>query len=261
MLATLVAAVLLAAPAEKPKLVVLDLVAQGAKPEEAAALTEAITQELSQRGLYQVVSSSEVRTMLGVERQKQLLGCSDDAASCTAELAGALGSRFVLSGSLARLGDALQLSVQTIDTHKAQPVGRAIRIAENARALAEQLRWTVAEATGMPLPPPPSRVLPFTLMGTGAALMVAGGALGVVGLTTDAALQNELDGTRALASLDYYQAQAASASLYKTLSLVGAGVGAALLVTGILLNPRETGAAKVALVVSPTGAAVAGVFP
>ena len=58
--------------AEKPKLAVLDVQPVGAKTEEAVALGEAMAQELSRRGFFDVISSSEIRTLLGVERQKQL---------------------------------------------------------------------------------------------------------------------------------------------------------------------------------------------
>jgi hypothetical protein len=37
--------------------------------------------------------------LLGLERQKQMLGCAEDSSNCLAELAGALGARFVLNGS------------------------------------------------------------------------------------------------------------------------------------------------------------------
>ena len=64
--------------------------------EEAVALGEALTQELSRRGFFEVISAGDIRALLGVERQRALLGCSD--SSCTAELSGALGARFVLQG-------------------------------------------------------------------------------------------------------------------------------------------------------------------
>ena len=93
-----VAAIVLAA--DKPKLAVLDFQAQGVPAETAQALTTAASQHLASRGFFEVVTSADIQTLLGVERQKQLIGCSDSASSCTAELAGAMGSRFVLSGSV-----------------------------------------------------------------------------------------------------------------------------------------------------------------
>ena len=78
--------------AEKPRMVVLGLdPAGGVEPEIAQSLTEAVTAEIAARGLFQVISASEVQTLLGFERQKQLLGCSEEG-ECLTELAGALGA-------------------------------------------------------------------------------------------------------------------------------------------------------------------------
>ena len=63
-----------------------------------------ITSEVQRRGFFQVISQQDIATMLGLERQKQLMGCADDSTSCLAELSGALGARFVMSGTLTRLG-------------------------------------------------------------------------------------------------------------------------------------------------------------
>ncbi len=120
--------------AEKPKLVVLDLTpGGGADPQVVAAFTEALTATISKAGYFDVASSRDVAQLLGVERQKQLLGCSD--GSCMAELSGAIGARFILSGSLVKLGDSWQLTMTTLDTERSQPVGRAVRIASQLTAL------------------------------------------------------------------------------------------------------------------------------
>src|SRR5438045_2465034 len=52
----------------------------------------------------QVTTKGEIASLLGFERQRQLLGCSTDQASCLAELAGALGVDGLISGSIARFG-------------------------------------------------------------------------------------------------------------------------------------------------------------
>src|SRR5206468_3795433 len=48
-----------------------------------------------------VTTATDVANVLGVERQKQLLGCGDQSA-CLAELAGALGVDGILSGSVVK---------------------------------------------------------------------------------------------------------------------------------------------------------------
>ena len=60
-------------------------------PEQAGSYyADHFGQLLGQYG-FQVVTSTEINALVGVERQKQLLGCSNHASSCMAELANALG--------------------------------------------------------------------------------------------------------------------------------------------------------------------------
>lgn len=250
----------LAAAAEKPKLVVLDFQAQGVPAEAAQALTTAATQDLSQRGFFEVVTSADIQTLLGVERQKQLVGCSD-GSSCTAELAGAMGSRFVLSGSVTKLGSAVQLSMQMLDTAKAQPVARSVRLANDVEALAAQLPWALAEATATPAPPAPSRVLPFTLIGVGGIAALTGAVLGVTALSRDFALREELaqPDTGIFKPAAFYRNEAASVGQMKTIALATVLSGAAIAVAGIFLIPRDV-RPSVALVPTHNGFAFAGVF-
>ena len=70
--------VALPASAEQAKLAVMNLrPAGGIDPQLASAMTDAVASEAGKRGFFQVISSNEITTLLGVERQKTLLGCSD----------------------------------------------------------------------------------------------------------------------------------------------------------------------------------------
>jgi hypothetical protein len=62
----------------------------------------------------QVVTSSDVESLVGHEQQKQMLGCEENA-SCIAELAGALGVDKLCTGSLGKVEDTLVLSLRVID--------------------------------------------------------------------------------------------------------------------------------------------------
>ncbi len=264
MLHALLLTAALTAATEKPRLAVLDIQALGASKEDAVALTEAATAELSRRAFFDVVSSRDIQTLLGVERQKAILGCGEDSSSCMAELASALGSRFVLSGTLTKLGDALQLSLQMLDSSKGQPVGRSVRLANDAGTLARQLPWALAEATATPLPPPPSKALPWTLVGVGAGAAVTGAVMGIDALSKDAALQADLNQpaeTGVFRSLVDYRAQASGVGLEKSLSLGLLLGGAALLGAGIALFPSDGATGGVALVPTGNGVAVVGALP
>jgi TolB-like protein len=257
--------------AEKPRMLVLDIQGAGGVPADVAgALSEAVVQEVAARGFFDVLSSREMQTLLGLERQRQMAGCSTDGTSCLAELAGALGARFVLSGTVARLGEAYQLTLQTLDSSKAQPLGRSVRLARDLATLREGLPWAVAEATATPLPPPPSRVLPYSLIGAGGAVLVGAGLLGQDALARERVVNEELAlGARqpgVLRSLSDYEGAARSIGQQKTLTFAGLLGGAGLVAAGILLMPRETaqaggGAPALSLVPTGTGAALVGVLP
>lgn len=244
-LALTCAAVSLAAEprAELPKLLVLDLTAGGVGPEIASALTDAAAAEISARGFFQVVTSRDLQTLIGLERQKQLLGCSEEAGSCLAELGGALGAKVVLSGSVTRLGPNLQLNLQALDSSRAQPLGRTTRIAPDIDPLRRALPYAVAEVLGIPSPAPPSRVVPYSLMGGGAVAVLAGAGMGVIAFAQEEAFLRELElGSRQqgiLENAESYRQEASRIGILKTASLATAIVGVGLGVAGFLLNPAS----------------------
>ncbi len=244
--------------ADKPKLAVLDVQPIGVDAAQAIALGEAMTQELSRRGFFEVISSNDIRTLLGVERQKQLLGCGD--SSCTAELSGAIGARFVLQSSLTKLGDSLQLSLQMLDTAKSQSLARSVRIAKDTGQLAALLPWALAEATATPLPPAPSKVLPWTLIGVGAAVFAGGGIIAIDGFSRERALNNELQPNGVYQTYSHYQEELSVIARNKWAGLGAVAGGAALIGLGVALFPKDTGGA-LALVPSSNGAVLVGVFP
>lgn len=247
--------------AERPKLAVLDLTPSGGTDAAVAqAMNDAITQEVARRGFFEPVSSSELRTLLSVDRQKQLLGCSE-GQSCLAEVADALGSRFILSGTLATLGDSYQLSLQVLDSTRAQPLGRSVKLAKDVEQLRAVLPYAVAEACAIPLPAPPSKVLPLTLIVAGGAAVVTAGILTVDAFSRDGQLRSELERPQGLQPLTAYQATAQSIGTEKTIALAVGISGAVLAGAGFLLWPKDPLASSVALVPTGNGAALVGVFP
>ena len=254
---------------EKPRLLVSDLTPQGAEPEQAAALTDAVVQTLTERGLFQVLSRKDLQTVLGTERQRQLLGaCDTNPSSCATDLGDVLGARYVLTGALSKLGATYELSLQVIDTVKGQPVGRSTRLAKDPQTLRQLVPWAVAEASGAPLPPPASRVLPYSLLTGGGAAILGGGVYGLIALSRQKVLNDELcpGGASACAGqnlrpLSYYQEQDRKLGNDKTLALGVMAAGALLVGAGLYLMPPPEGGPRVALVPAHRGLGFAGVFP
>jgi TolB-like protein len=261
-----------AEPQARPRLVVLSLQAAGGlEPALAESFTESVTAEVAGRGLFEVLGQGDVKTLVGLERQRQLLGCTTERdSSCLTELLGALDARFVLSGSLTRLGGVYQLNLQALDTVRAAPVGRSTRMAAELSTLRAQLAYSVAEATGTPLPPPPSRVLPYTLMAAGGVGLVAGSIVGVQALAQEGAIRRELESGRTqpsvLKPMDVYRRELAGVELQRTASLLSLVAGAGLLAGGFLLQPSDPleglrGGTGLGLVVGAGGVGVAGRWP
>src|SRR5690606_26317788 len=98
----------------------------------------------------------------------------------------------VMTGSLSRLGSTYELSLQMLDTVKGQPLGRSTRLASRVETLRQLMPWAAAEASGAPLPPPASRVLPYSLMAGGGAALVGGGVSGLIALSRQKVLNDEL---------------------------------------------------------------------
>jgi TolB-like protein len=80
------------------------------------SLAEGLTAHLAQSfKRAHVLTPKDMITVLSVERQKELLGCSDQNSSCLAELGDALGATGILTGELLWGGRRLQLNLRVID--------------------------------------------------------------------------------------------------------------------------------------------------
>lgn len=255
----------------RPKLLVTQLAAQGVTPEEAAAFSDAVVGALEERELFQVIAAKDVQTLQSAARMRQLAGaCANEGEGCAVDLGGALGARFVLTGSLTGYGDTYELSLQMVDTQKSRRVGQSSRLAHDLETLRLLVPYAAAEATGSPLPPPASRWGQYTAIVSGAAMVVAGGFLGMYAIAQEKNLNDELcpggatggacSGTQ-LRSLSFYRQQDTLIGHEKSVGLGLMVGGAALAAAGLALMPPPEGGPRVAVVPQDHGMAVVGVFP
>lgn len=269
---TLVLAVLLSLPAlgaesaeseKKPRLVVNELTALRVAPEEAQAITDAVVTYLSARGLFEVLGTRDIQTILGAERQKSLLGaCGEDSLACSVDFSKLLSARFVLSGQLARVGSAYQLTLQLVDTERAQTASRSSKLASSLEEIRALVPYAASEATGSPLPPPPSRVLPITLLATGGATLLSGGVVGLLALSKESQLNDELcpsgpqtDGRCAginLRDRTFYVEQERSLVIQKAVSIGLMTAGALMVVFGVWLLPPDDARTRISARVLPS---------
>ncbi len=88
---------------------------------DGVLLTRLLVGQLSDEGV-DVRSTDEVQKQLSFETEKQLAGCDD--SGCLAEIAGALGARYVVFGQLGRLGDIDLLTLQLYDSTTGMNIAR-----------------------------------------------------------------------------------------------------------------------------------------
>jgi hypothetical protein len=99
--------------AEPLKLAVPGLSTVDIDTQRTTFIVEHLAQELSDQGA-QVVSAQDLTVMLGLERQRQLMGCS--GGKCVTELTGTLGVDALVTGNVARVsGERYQLNLRMLD--------------------------------------------------------------------------------------------------------------------------------------------------
>jgi hypothetical protein len=156
----------------KARLAVLDFSANGASKELASAAGGVAANELDRLGAFQVVTSETIRSMLAFEKQRQMMGCTD--SGCIAEIGGALGVDWLVSGKVTRLAAAggapetFTLELTLASVRKGQREGSVI---ETARSEAE-LVARVGKAA--------QRLVQKILAGRAGRLVVTAGEAGAV---------------------------------------------------------------------------------
>ena len=112
-----------AADDTKVRLAVLDLKPTDVSAATAENLTDVLIGDLAATGAFNVVSRKDVQALMTQAKAQELLGCDD--TSCWTELAGMLGARYLVTGTVGRVGETTVLSAQLIDAKSAEVVGRA----------------------------------------------------------------------------------------------------------------------------------------
>lgn len=104
---------------------VADLAALGAPPELAQNLTAIVAAEVGRYDDVKPITKREVAALLDVERQKQLVGCTDD--SCLSSVVGALGVQKIVSGQIGKVEHSYVLTLHLLDARTAKVEGRVVR--------------------------------------------------------------------------------------------------------------------------------------
>jgi TolB-like protein len=143
---------------------------QGVAEGTATILTDIVVSDVARAG-YDVISRGDIAAMVGFEKQRQVLGCGDETG-CLAEIGGALGVDYLVTGQVGQIGSQYRISLLLVDARKARGAARAAEFCEkNEDALVRAAQATLAqllaavptpagavgrrEVKPVPLPPPP----------------------------------------------------------------------------------------------------------
>ena len=133
------------APAGPLRVAVPRMRASGVEETLADTLTDVIAVEAGRVEGVEAIGMSDIDAMLGIEQQKQLIGCDD--VSCMAEIGGALGVRAIISSKLGIVGDTYLLTLRVIDTKTVKVLSSSQKTVEGRPdALIATLRSAVPEA-------------------------------------------------------------------------------------------------------------------
>lgn len=229
---------------------------------------EHVAQQLKLAGV-EVATAKEIQSLLGLERQKALLGCTSDSSSCFAELANALGADGVLLGDLARIGARYQLNLKIINAATGKTLALFAESTTSEEAVidaltraAQTMALEVSRALGKPLSTSSvsavSSVRPWALLPLGVGVLSLGAGAVCLGVSLDA------HATLATGSPGENGAQLRDTGKRTgDLAVVGFAVGGAALVGAAVLYFAGAPPPPIAVSVSPGGASVMlrGEFP
>jgi TolB-like protein len=226
--------------------------AGGVSPQSAEFVSEHFAAKLATAAGLEVTTRKAIATMLGLERQRQLLGCADDSSSCMAELAGALGAEVVLVGELAQLDTSLQVNVRAMEARTARVLHSAVVRADTQEQLldrldgaARQMAVALQDHYGIPRP---TRWQPWLVVGTG--LVTAG--VGGIFLAQAARAWSTLNAPATAATGPSDAATLAQqGSLAQGLGIAFMSVGAVLVAGGLTWFALGTDGPALAVAVAP----------
>ncbi len=181
------------------RIAVNDLAVSGVSPRVAQIVAESLVFELRKLDRTTVTSFDEVRQMLSLEAEKQSLGCESND-DCLAQIADALGVDYLVTGTLAKVGDNHVFGLRLINQSAAAAevsVNKVLVAGSGAEFLGEvgpavealfpttplrqgQTRGISAEMAKRLTPPPLSPVILWTAAGTSGALLVGSGVAAVL---------------------------------------------------------------------------------
>jgi hypothetical protein len=129
---------------DKVRMLLLDLKATLIEKEVATIVTNMVSSELAREKSFALITNTDVKQMMALEAEKQTMGC-DNESSCLAEIAGAMGARFVVYGDVGKLGSNIIITLNVFDSVQAESAGRVTETVNNLDALPQTVPTLVTQ--------------------------------------------------------------------------------------------------------------------
>jgi len=128
----------------KEKLAVMDLKAKyGVADGLAEALSVEVRNAIHGQGEYQVLSKEDLETIAERTKMRQSLGCDD--TQCLIDFGQAIGTKYMVAGSVSKLGDTYSVDLRLIDT-EGDDTGVKNRASKKCACPEDQLFGTAMDA-------------------------------------------------------------------------------------------------------------------
>jgi TolB-like protein len=235
----------------------------------AETMAEQVASELARSGRVEAMGSNDLKVLLGVERQKQLLGCAEGADQCLAEVSAALGAPWLVTGSIARVGHSVRVDLKLLRSSDGKAAFRAGETLGDEGQLFDAVTRLVAAlipaTEDRPGESRPTsgflRVAPWVVVGLG----VASAAGGAVLLGQANTVKQQLSTIEGRATLTFSEATLAvsRAQGWNTGGIVLLSAGGVVALGGALwfaLLRLGSAPSPVAVVPTPAGLAIVGVW-
>lgn len=212
---------------------------------------------LTENGTIRAVAQKDIGQVLGLERQRQLLGCSDDKnSSCLAELAGALGVDGIVTLSLTRSDPYFVATARVLRTRDgSQWASASERVAQEgelfdamdkiARKFGNAIAPTAAGMTPSGEVARSSKGIPWGRLTPGLVGLVALGAGTGISLWAGEERRQLLDGSLTTAEIRPAVESGRTKEQIGVGLMIGGGVAVATSVVWMLIGPSEGPAVSV----------------
>jgi formylglycine-generating enzyme required for sulfatase activity len=131
----------------KEKLAVMELKAKGdVKETVAEALSIEVRNTIHNQGEYEVLSKEDLAAIADRTRMRQSLGCDD--TQCLIDFGQAIGTKYMIAGSVSKLGKTYSIDLRLIDT-EGEDAGVKSRGSKKCKCAEDELSGTAQAVAGL----------------------------------------------------------------------------------------------------------------